>query len=80
MDSNYNAQARIDAYTKQMADTNAQKQYKKGDQPIFELMQISQPRQENGKSKMPAELGLVAVKDTGALGEYLRLGKQLQMK
>ncbi len=73
MDSGYNPQARIDAYTKQQADTNAQKNYKKGDQPVFELMQISQPRQESGKTVFPGELGFVAVKDTGALGEYLRL-------
>lgn len=73
MDSGYDAQTRIEAYNKQQADTNAQKQYKKGDQPIFELMQIAQPRQDAGKTVFPGEIAYVAVKDTGALGEYLRL-------
>ena len=73
-DTAYNAQKSIDAFTKLQADTNAQKNYKKGDQPVFELMQTAQPQQDKtGKTIFPGEIGYAQVKDTGALGEYLRL-------
>ena len=74
-DSGYNQQQIIDSFNKQMLDTNAQKNQKKGDNPMFDLFQgLGQPYQEdNGKQRFPSEVAYVAIKDTAVLGEYFRL-------
>ncbi len=74
-DTNYNSQAVIDSFNKQMQDTNVQKNQKKGDNPMFDLFQgLGQPYADaTGKQRFPSEVAYVAVKDTAILGEYFRL-------
>ena len=74
-DSSYNAQAKIDSVNKALADTNVAKNQKKGDNPMFDLLQgLGQPYQEqNGQQRFPSEVAYVSTKDTATLGEYFRL-------
>ena len=74
MDSGYNFQQRIDSFKKMASDTNAVKNFKQADLPIQALMGFAQPQPDRaGKTVFPGEIGYAQVKDTGALGEYLRL-------
>lgn len=75
IDSSYNVKKVVDSIAKLQADTNYQKNQKKGDNPIFELCQgLGQPYQDqSGRQRFPSEVAYVATKDTAVLGEYLRL-------
>ena len=74
-DTAYNEKAVIDTFNAKLKDSVYAKNQKPTDVPVFSLMQLMQPQQDDkGQTKFPSEIALVAVKDTAILGEYLRLG------